>query len=392
MQSLDILAKSYAVPVETLKREYSSFSDFKLVMLTAASFGSGVSELVCTLQKYFTELGLNSSWLAVKADKEFFILSKKITDALSLSLHNVSHRDLERFKELSLSLQIPSEADVLYLHDFHALIAASHIKNAKKIYRCHFDISRANMEVWTFLKPYIEACDEIIFTSPECHRPLNKKADYILPSIDPCCVKNTVVAKKDYLKVLNCFNIASNKPLILQVSRFDRVKDPFGLIDVFREVRKDYPCTLVYAGGFAPDDINAAALYEELKQYSKGEKDIILLSINRRDYEISALQSAADVIVQKSFSESFGLSITEALWKTKPVAASDVGGIRKQIINNKTGLLCKDKESFTAAVLRLLQDKSLSLRLAENGHNFVKEKFLITRELKEHTEIFKKIV
>ena len=248
------------------------------------------------------------------------------------------------------------------------------------------------MEVWSFFKPYIEACDEVIFTSPGCHRPLNKKVNYILPSIDPCSVKNTLVSKEQYLKVLENFNIPSNKPFVLQVSRFDRVKDPFGLIDIFREVRSYYPCTLVYAGGFAPDDINAATLYEELKQYSQGEKDIILLSINRRDYEISALQSAADVIVQKSFSESFGLSITEALWKNKPVAASDVGGIRKQIINNKTGLLCKDKTIFVQAVERLLQDKSLSLRLAANGHNFVKEHFLITRELKEHTEIFKKIV
>jgi len=392
MQSLDILAKCYGVPVESLKREYSSLPQFKLVMLTAASFGSGVSEIVCTLQRYFTQLGLDSSWLPVEAEKEFFVLSKKITDALSLSLHNVSHKDLQRFKELSLSLHIPSDADVLYLHDFHGLIAAYGLKNVKKIYRCHFDISRSNMEVWSFLKPYIEACDEVIFTSPECHRPLDKKVNYILPSIDPCSVKNTSVSKEQYLTVLEKFNISANKPFILQVSRFDRVKDPFGLIDIFREVRKDYPCSFVYAGGFAPDDINAAELYEELKKYSQNEKDIILLSINRQDYEIAALQSAADVIVQKSFSESFGLSITEALWKNKPVAASDVGGIKKQIINNKTGLLCKDKKSFISAIFRLLRDKSLSLRLAANGHNFVKEHFLITRELKEHTEIFKKIV
>ena len=389
---MDILAKCYGVPVESLKREYSSLPQFKLVMLTAASFGSGVSEIVCTLQRYFTQLGLDSSWLPVEAEKEFFVLSKKITDALSLSLHNVSHKDLQRFKELSLSLHIPSDADVLYLHDFHGLIAAYGLKNVKKIYRCHFDISRSNMEVWSFLKPYIEACDEVIFTSPECHRPLDKKVNYILPSIDPCSVKNTSVSKEQYLTVLEKFNISANKPFILQVSRFDRVKDPFGLIDIFREVRKDYPCSFVYAGGFAPDDINAAELYEELKKYSQNEKDIILLSINRQDYEIASLQSAADVIVQKSFSESFGLSITEALWKNKPVAASDVGGIKKQIINNKTGLLCKDKKSFISAIFRLLRDKSLSLRLAANGHNFVKEHFLITRELKEHTEIFKKIV
>lgn len=392
MNCLSLLAQKYAIATGELKALYAALPDFKITMITPSSFGSGVSELAATLQRYFTELGVNAGWQPLIADKEFFVLSKKITDALSLSLHNVSEKELSRFEELSLTLPLPHDTDILYLHDFHALIAAAHLKGIKKIYRCHFDISRANKQVWAFLKPYIEACDEIIFTSPECHRPLNKPVNYILPSIDPCSVKNTPVAAPQYREVLTNLGIAQDKPILLQVSRFDRVKDPFGLIDIFREVRKEYPCTFVYAGGFAPDDINAAALYAELKEYAAGQKDINLLSINRRDYEISALQSAATVIVQKSFSESFGLSITEALWKSKPVAASAVGGIKYQVINNKTGLLCKDKDCFISSVLRLLTDKSLSLRLGSNGHNFVKEHFLITRELKEHTEIFKKIV
>lgn len=392
MDKLSILDSKYGIAVAELKEQYKKLPDFRLAMLTPALYGSGVSELACTLEGYFRELGLDCCWRPIEADKDFFVLSKKITDALSLSMNCVSRAELDSFAAAASSLALPLDCDVLYLHDFHALIAASKIKGIKKIYRCHFDISRANKDIWEFLRPYIEDCDEVIFPSAQSHRPLNRGVDYILPSIDPCSVKNTFVEREGQLAVLKNYNIPCDKPIILQVSRFDRVKDPFGLIDVFKEVSEEIPSTLVYAGGFAPDDINAAALYQELKDYAGGHKDIILLSINRHDYEIAALQSAADVVVQKSFSESFGLSITEALWKRRPVAASDVGGIRYQIINNKTGLLCGDKESFVLNIKRLLTDRALSLRLAATGHEYVKEHFIITRELKNHAEVFKKIV
>lgn len=392
MNKLEAIGAIYGLPTADLRAEYSRLGSLKVNMITPSSYGSGVTELASTLNSYFTELGLKSDWSALEAEHRFFILSKKITEALSLSFNSVTREELEEFKTLSSSLLVPSDCDVLYMHDFHALIAAEKIKNIKKIYRCHFDISRANADVWAFFKPYIEACDGVIFTSPQTHPPLNRRADYILPSIDPCSVKNTFVGKAEREEVLKRFAIPLDKPIVLQVSRFDRVKDPFGLIDVFKEVAKNVPSVLVYAGGFAPDDVNASSLYDELKKYAAGRRDIILLSINRRDYEIAALQSAADVIVQKSFSESFGLSITEALWKGKPVAASDVGGIRLQIINNKTGLLCRNSEDFASSVIRLLRDKSLSKRLAEEGKRLVTEKFLITRELENHAEIFKKIV
>lgn len=392
MDKLSILNGRYGIAVTALKDLYKDLGSFRLTMLTPALYGSGVSELAATLDGYFRELGVECSWRKIEAGHDFFVLSKKISDALCLSMNCVSKAELERFAEAASCLEVPSDCDILYMHDFHALIAASKIKGIKKVYRCHFDISRANKEVWDFLKPYIECCDAVIFPSAQSHRRLNREADYILPSIDPCSVKNTFVEREESLKVLKGYDIPLGKPIILQVSRFDRVKDPFGLIDVFKEVSSEIPSTLVYAGGFAPDDVNAAVLYEELKLYAGNRKDIILLSINRRDYEIAALQSAADVVVQKSFSESFGLSITEALWKKKPVAASDVGGIRCQIINNKTGLLCGDKAGFIFNVKRLLMDKALSLRLATNGHEYVKEHFLITRELKNHAEVFKKIV
>lgn len=392
MDKLSVLNRNYGIAVQSLRESYRELLPLKMIMLTPSLYGSGVSELAATLEGYFRELGVDCSWRRIEAEHNFFVLGKKITDAFSLSMNTVTRRELEAFKEESLKLEIPCDADILYLHDFHALIAAERAKGVKKIYRCHYDISRANKEVWEFFKPYIEACDAVIFPSERSHRPLDAAAHYILPSIDPCSVKNTFVESAARLEVLRRYDIACDKPLILQVSRFDRVKDPFGLIDVFKEVGKEKDCVFVYAGGFAPDDVHAASLYEELKSYCGARGDIKLLALNRRDYDIAALQSAAAVIVQKSFSESFGLSITEALWKKKPVAASAVGGIKYQIINNKTGLLCEDNEAFAQNINRLLEDRALSLRLALNGHEYVKERFLITRELENHAEVLKKIV
>ncbi len=392
MDRLDILSKTFGLGVNSLKEGYSNLAGLKLTMITPSLYGSGVSELAKGLLGYFKELSLDCSWDKIHASEEFFILSKKISNAMALSLNEVSQKDLERFKELSSQIELPMDTDILYLHDFHALIASASIKNVKRIYRCHYDISRANQAVWSFLKPYIEACDAVIFTSPSCHRPLECDVNYILPSIDPCSVKNTFVDRAGQIKVLEEFGIPANKPMILQVSRFDKVKDPFGLINIFREVRKTKDCILVYAGGLAPDDVNAAELYAELKSYTAGRQDIFLLAIDKMDYEIAALQSAAQIIVQKSFSESFGLAITEALWKGKPVIASDVGGIRYQIINNKTGLLCAEDNSFALAIERLLSDSSLLMRLSSAGKEYVRENFLITRELKNHLEILKKIV
>ena len=395
MGKLEEIQDKFGIGIYDLKEEYSSIKGLRLTMVSAASYGSGVSESARTLHTYFSDLGLKVSWQTIEAPKRFFELSKKISDSLS-GVQELTAQELTEFKLLAREIKFDTDCDILYLHDHPALIAASYFTHIPKIYRCHFDISRASLDTWNLLKPYIQKCQAAIFTLPNFHRPLEKiknKIYYVLPSIDPLSEKNLPAKEIEIKNIFNRYKISLDKPVILQVSRFDRLKDPCGLIDAFDLVKKQVPnVQLVIAGALAPDDTNAFCVYQECLSKADSRPEIKVLSLNRQDSQISALQSGATIIVQKSLAESFGLAITEALWKSKPVVAGNVGGIPLQITDKKTGLLCTDIKSCSEAILRLLGDKSLCLRLGKNGHDLVKDRFLITRELKEHLKIFKKIL
>ncbi len=395
MAKLEEIQEKFGIGTSEIKEAFSPLKDLKITMISAASYGSGVSESAQTLNDYLSELGLKTSWQTIEAPQKFFEISKKISDSL-VGVAEVSLSELKEFKILSSQIQIDTDADILYLHDHPALIAASYFTHIPKIYRCHFDISRAEINTWQFIKSYIKKCQAAIFTLPSFHKNLENfqsKISYILPSIDPLSVKNTFAAPAQIKEVFNKHKISLENPVVLQVSRFDRLKDPCGLIDAFNLVQKDFPSAqLVIAGALAPDDTEAEICYQETLQKAQGNKNIKILSLNKQDAQIAALQSGANIIVQKSLAESFGLAITEALWKAKPVVASKVGGIPLQITDRKTGLLCSSIETCAQNILRLLQDKALALRLGKNGQELVKERFLITRELKEHLKIFKKIL
>lgn len=395
MGKLEEIQANFGIGISSLKEDFSSFKNLKLTMVSAASYGSGVSESARTLHDYFYDLGLKPSWQTIEAPQKFFELSKKVSDSLA-GVQDLSDGELAEFKILASQIKFDTDCDILYLHDHPALIAASYFTHIPKIYRCHFDISRASLNTWQFIKPYIQKCQAAIFSLPNFHRPLEKmgnKIFYVLPSIDPLSVKNKIASPEEIKQVFAKHKISSQKPVILQVSRFDKLKDPCGLIEAFNLVRKQNQAVqLVIAGALAPDDTGAFSLYQETLEKAQNRAEIKVLSLNKEDAQISALQTGATIVVQKSLAESFGLAITEALWKFKPVVASNVGGIPLQITDRKTGLLCTNIESCADAILRLLSDKSLSLRLGKNGHDLVKDKYLITRELKEHLKIFKKIL
>ena len=392
MENLAKLQEVCGIGTSQLRKDYKAVAGLRINIITAGRYGSGVSEIISRANIYVKELGLYSEWENIIAGEEFFVLSNKITRALCFSFEKVSPADLKRFEQLSQQMDLNTAGyDALYINDHPGLLATQYAP-AKRIYRCHFDISGANPAVWEFFKPRIEACDEIIFTHPSFHKELSGNISYITPSIDPCTIKNTFVPREAALKVLKEFKIPSDKPIITQVGRFDRSKDPFGVIDAFRMIRSAAPCILVFAGGHAQEDTDSQAIFDELKEYAGGEADIFVLAINEQDYKIAALQSISDIIVQKSLSESFGLAITEALWKARPVVASNVGGIPLQVKHDKTGLLCRDVKTCAAAMLEILENKALAQRLGRNGHDFVRGHFLITTELEKHLAVFKKML
>ncbi|MDR0953707.1 MAG: glycosyltransferase [Elusimicrobiota bacterium] len=392
MDNLAKLQARYGLGTTELKEAFKPLRGIKINFITAGIFVSGVSQIVGYLSEYFNELGLICKWENAEVSSEFAALSQKIANSIFSPLEEVPKQDLERFLNLSAELSFDRKCDILYINDHPAISAVLQKDDAKKVFRAHYDASLINKNVWDFFAPVFKKFDGVIFASPIFHRPLNAKISYITPTIDPLTIKNTFVEKDPSLEVLKKLGIPNNRPIVLQVSRFDRFKDLNGLIDAFEIVSKEIPSTLVIAGTKDTKDPQAKNIYAELKAKAKGKENIFVLALERDDYIVASLQSIADVVVQKSFSESFGMAVTEALWKAKAVVGSDTGGIPFQIKDRKTGLLCTDAPSTAEAILKLLKDKSLALRLGKNGRQFVQENFLITTELKKHLELFKKIL
>jgi trehalose synthase len=257
------------------------------------------------------------------------------------------------------------------------------------IWRCHIDVSQPDQRVWNFLQPYIVQYDSAVFSSPAFSRQLPIRQFQISPSIDPLSEKNRELSSATIEQVFAQYGIPRDKPVITQVSRFDYLKDPVGVIQAFELVRKSFDCRLVFAGGTASDDPESDKVLAEVRQRANGHPDIhILLIPPGSDLEINALQRGSTIIVQKSLGEGFGLTVSEALWKSKPVIASAVGGIPLQVKDKVTGLLTHGIEGTAYALKQLLSNPEYARWLGNNGKEHVKYNFLITRHIKEYLILF----
>ena len=231
--------------------------------------------------------------------------------------------------------------------------------------------------------------DAAVFSSPSFAQELPIRQFFIPPSIDPLSKKNVELPISIIESVLAEYGIPRDKPIVTQVSRFDHLKDPIGVIQAFEMVREDIDCRLILAGGTASDDPGSATVLAEVRERAMGNEDIHVLSIPPdSDTQINAIQRASTVVVQKSLREGFGLTVSEAMWKRKPVVASAVGGIPIQVKNNFNGILCNDIEGTASALKRILSDPEYAQHLGENGREFVRRNFLITRHLKEYLLLF----
>lgn len=281
--------------------------------------------------------------------------------------------------------------DILFVHDPQpiGLIQKKQKIGRKWIWRCHIDVSQPDRKVWDFLFPLICQYNSAVFSAPSFSRELPIRQFLISPSIDPLNDKNRELAPEVIRTTLAKFGIPQDKPIITQVSRFDYLKDPVGVIQAFELVKKSIDCRLVFAGGTASDDPESDKVLAEVKERAGNNPDIhILLIPPNSDVEINALQRGSTIIVQKSLSEGFGLTVSEALWKGKPVVASAVGGIPLQVKDKLTGLLCHGIEGTAYALRQLLSNPEYAIWLGNNGREHVKHNFLITRHLKDYLMLF----
>jgi len=365
----------------------------KVLNVNSTFSGGGVAEILTRMIPLLNQLGVDATWDVIHGDDAFFNVTKKFHNALHGRDESVTKDDLDIFMETSRrnNYSIALNADIYYIHDPQPIMLIERKKSlgGKWIWRCHVDVSHPDKEVWKFLRKYVVGYDATVFSAPEFSQQLPVRQYMISPSIDPLSDKNREISQSQIQAVLDKYGLDNGKPMVVQISRFDYLKDPLGVIQAFRMVRKGFECQLVLAGGTADDDPESSRVLEEVMENAGNDPDIKILAIPPgSDLEINALQRAATVIFQKSLKEGFGLTISEALWKSKPVVATAVGGIPQQVRNKVTGLLCHSIDGAAYALKQLLSNPDYAAWLGKNGHEHVKQNFLITRHVKEYLLLF----
>ena len=357
--------------------------------INSTAVGGGVAEILTRLIPLLRELGLEATWDVIKGDQSFFNVSKAFHNALHGKPEDITGQMLEVYRantEMNLQ-EVNLHADVIMIHDPQPLGLIARRKEIGRdwIWRCHIDVSRPIPHVWEFLRPYVEQYSAAIFSMPEFAQQLPIAQYDVPPSIDPLSDKNRPLSKEDIQRVFEKYHMDHERPLLTQISRFDRLKDPVGVIAAYRLVKKRHDCHLLLAGGGATDDPEGAEVLKEVQEAAASDPDIHVLELPPfSDLEINALVRGSTIVIQKSIREGFGLTVSEALWKKKAVVAGAVGGIKIQVIDGVTGFLVHSIEGAATQIAQLLRDRRLRERMGENGYEHVKQNFLLTRHVKDY--------
>jgi len=358
-----------------------------LKMVNSTAVGGGVAEMLNRLVPLLGELEVTTHWDVITGGNDFFEVTKAFHNALHGEAYVLTRHAQEIF--LSYSEQnrqrMQFHEDFVVIHDPQpaALIRARQSRPQKWVWRCHIDLSNPHAGVWGFLRPFIEQYDAAIFSSQSFARQLPIPQYLFYPCIDPLSEKNQRLEESFVESVCNDFGVDRTRPIVTQISRFDRLKDPVGVVEAFKLARKYVDCQLVLAGGGASDDPEGAIVLDEVREAAGGNPDIIILELPPWSaLEINALQQASTLVVQKSIREGFGLTVTEALWKGKPTIAAAVGGIPNQVAHNLTGVLVHSVEGCAYQIRYLLTHPEFAVQLGRNGHEHVKENFLMTTNLR----------
>jgi trehalose synthase len=361
--------------------------------INSTAVGGGVAEILSRMLPLLHDLGVDVSWDVIKGNEKFFNLTKKIHNALHGVAEIFKPGDLDYLVEVNRqnAKDVLRGADITFVHDPQpiALIEEKRSRGGQWIWRCHIDFTNPQPDVWDFLRPFIESYQAAVFSAPAFSRPLAIRQILISPSIDPLSDKNGEIPDDLVDSICARFGIDRKRPIVAQISRFDYLKDPIGVIRAYKMVKPHVDCQLVLAGGGATDDPEGAQVLAEVKHEAAGDPDIFVLFLPPgSDIEINALQRAADVVLQKSLKEGFGLTVAEALWKAKPVIASAVGGIPLQIAHKYSGILSHSIEGTAYYIKQLLNAPEYARGLGKNGREHIKNNFLITRHIREYLLLF----
>ncbi|MHB1537758.1 MAG: glycosyltransferase [Solirubrobacteraceae bacterium] len=368
----------------------------KLVHVSATAFGGGVSEILYTLVPLMRDVGLDCEWQVIYGREEFFNATKLMHNALQgapTDLDEEQWATWRRYNEMN-ARELAEGWDICLVHDPQpaALRALVPEKARSWIWRCHIDLSTPNPQTIERLLPYIGGYPQSVFHMDRyVPAGMGGQVNIVAPAIDPLTPKNMALSPEDAAYVCEQFGIDIDRPLLCQVSRFDPWKDPLGVIDAYRIVKERLPeIQLALVGSMASDDPEGWDYFNATIAHADGDGDIHILNNfnNVGAIEVNAFQSHADVLVQKSTREGFGLTVSEAIWKAKPFIGGDVGGIPLQVQDGVTGFLVSSPEQCAERALQILADPELGRALGRRGKEHVRAHFLTPRYLRDYLRMF----
>lgn len=365
----------------------------RLVMVNTTRSGGGVAEILHRVVVILNELGVPTTWEVMEGDLRFFNVTKKMHNALHGhgAPLTAEDRDVYRERNRQEARRLSLDGDLILIHDPQPAALIDHCRRPGQhwVWRCHIDLSRRDPSHWEFLEPWVSSYDATIFSAIEFVPPLPNPVYLVPPSIDPFAEKNREMRLDEAEEVLARYGLSARPPMVTQVSRFDRIKDPLGVLEAFALVRKRRSAQLLLAGGGASDDPEGAEVLAEVRERAASMEDVTVLELPpMSDREINAIQRASTVVLQKSLREGFALTVSEALWKRRAVVASAVGGIPLQVVHEQTGLLVRSIEGTAFQTMRLLDNPSLRQELGAEGRAHVRNNFLHTREVRDYLAVF----
>jgi trehalose synthase len=377
-----------AESIERIKKKAEKVQHLHIVNVNSTYYGGGVAQTLAPLTLLMNSLGIETGWRVIHGPPDFFSVTKKIHNALQGGEIDLSPRKMELYEQVVFENSVRNhlDHDMVIVHDPQPLPIINHYrKKGPWIWRCHVDLTSPHQELWNYLASFVEKYDAVILSNKDYEQKLKTPQVFFMPAIDPFSITNRDLTEEEIDERLSYYHIPTDLPLVVQISRFDRWKDPTGVIKAFKLARRQVQCTLVLLGNVATDDPEGEEVYRSL--LDAREERIIILS--RQDGAlVNALQRRAAVVLQKSIREGFGLTVTEAMWKGAAVVGGNVGGIRYQIKDGVNGFLVSDVEEAAERIVQLIKDPDLRKRLGEKARGTVREKFLLTRYLEQYLDLF----
>ena len=376
-----------AEAVDRLMKKIETLRDIHLVNVNSTYYGGGVAEILSSLTLLMNASGIKTGWRVIEGRPDFFSITKKMHNALQGGDIDLTDLKVQIYEEVAFenAARLHLDHDVVIVHDPQPLPLIQHYrKKAPWIWRCHIDLSQPHQDVWDYIAPLIERYDAVVLSLPEYAQKLGAPQRFIMPAINPFSTTNKELSDAEIADRFAHYKIPTDLPLVVQVSRFDKWKDPQGVIDAFQIARKQVDCTLVLVGNVATDDPEGQEVFSALCKCA--EERIRILSVQDTAL-VNALQRRAAVVLQKSIREGFGLTVTEAMWKGTPVIGGNVGGIKHQIEDGVNGFLVDNIEDTAARIVELVKDRALRERLGRNARESVRKRFLMTRLMEDWLDL-----